>query len=148
ADYVSYLWKHLFVGYLFTVAVETPVLVAGLSRRHPLRHRLFAGLWLTACTYPIVVLVLPQFFDLREQRPLYLAVAETSAPAAECALFWAAFGRREDWMKWPMARDLAVVVLANLLSFGLGEWAHKNDFFRPFLNPPGQVSTDPGTDAE
>ena len=42
------------VGYLFTISVETPVLLVGLSRRHPIRHRLFAGVWLTACTYPVV----------------------------------------------------------------------------------------------
>jgi hypothetical protein len=139
-DDISYLWKFLVVGYLFTIAIETPVLVIGLSPRHPLRHRLFAGVWLTACTYPVVVLVLPQFFDLREQRALYLAVAETFAPAAECALFWAAFGKRKEWMKAPMVRDLAVVVLANLLSFGAGEVIvprlQEQQWFKSWVNPP------------
>ena len=88
----GYLWRFLLTGYLFTIAIETPVLVVGLSRRHPLSHRLFAGAWLTACTYPVVILVLPMLFDPGEQRGLYLAVAETFAPVAECLLFWAAFG--------------------------------------------------------
>jgi hypothetical protein len=121
---LSFLWKFLVVGYLFTVAVEAPVLVLGLSPRHPLRHRLFAGVWLTACTYPVVVLVLPQFIDADRDRTLYLAVAETFAPVAECALFWAAFGRSEEWLRRSMWRDFAVVTLANLLSFGAGELAH------------------------
>jgi hypothetical protein len=121
ADYLQSLWLFLPVGYLFTVLVETPVLVVGLSPRHPLGHRLFAGLWLSACTYPIVVLVLPLYLDPAAHRAAYLAAAETFAPVAECALFWAAFGRRQDWLRPAMFRDLAVVVLANLASFGAGE---------------------------
>src|ERR671932_1664791 len=89
----SYIWRFLFVGYLFTVAVETPVLLLLLSPRHTLRRRLFAGLWLTACTYPVVVLVLPVLFA-GTSRAAYLAVAETFAPVAECAIFWLAFGER------------------------------------------------------
>jgi hypothetical protein len=42
--------------------------------------RLFAGAWLTACTYPVVWLVLPPLF---EERSLYLLAAETFAPVAE-----------------------------------------------------------------
>jgi hypothetical protein len=133
----GYLWRFLLTGYLCTIAVETPVLVLGLSRRHPLSHRLFAGVWLTACTYPIVILVLPMFFDLAEQRGLYLAVAETFAPVAECVLFWAAFGQRQEWLRPSMWQDLAVVTLANLLSFGLGELAHRHDWFTPGQPPTG-----------
>ena len=47
------------VGYLVTVLIEAPILFVGLSRRHRRGERLFAGLWLTACTYPIVVIVMP-----------------------------------------------------------------------------------------
>ena len=85
------LWRFLLFGYLLTVAVETPALVLLLSKHHTPRRRLFAGLWLTACTYPVVVLVLPPLFA-DSSRALYLAVAETFAPAAECALFYLAFG--------------------------------------------------------
>jgi hypothetical protein len=106
----KYLLKML-VGYLFTVVIEAPVLLVGLSRSHPIKHRLFAGVWLTACTYPVVWLVLPPMF---EERWAYLVAAETFAPAAECLLFWAAFEKAS-------ARDLAAIVVANLLSFGLGE---------------------------
>lgn len=132
----AYLWHFLVVGYLFSIAVETPVLVVGLSPRHPLWHRLFAGVWLTACTYPVVVLVLPQVIDPAAQRGLYLAVAETFAPVAECTLFWAAFGSRAEWLRPSMGRDLAVVTLANLLSFGLGEVAHAYGWLTPFLDEP------------
>lgn len=113
------LWLFLPLGYLFTVAVETPVLVLLLSKQHTLRRRLFAGLWLTACTYPVVVLVLPTLFA-GASRALYLAVAETFAPAAECLLFYLAFGGKgsEGGVTW---RDFAAVVVANLLSFLAGE---------------------------
>ncbi len=110
----------MLVGYLVTIAIETPVLVALLSRRHSVRVRVFAGVWLTACTYPVVWLVLPPLFDA-EQRWLYLLVAETFAPAAECAIFWYAFVRVLPPDRRATLRDLAVVTLANLCSFGLGE---------------------------
>jgi hypothetical protein len=112
------LWRFLLFGYLITVAVETPVLVLFLSRQHELKRRLFAGLWLTACTYPVVVLVLPPLFA-GSSRAAYLAVAETFAPAAECALFYLAFsGKGGDGVTW---RDMAAIVAANLLSFLAGE---------------------------
>jgi hypothetical protein len=103
---------------LITVALETAVLAVGLSRRHPLRHRLFAGVWLTACTYPIVWLILPLLF---EERWAYLAVTEAFAPAAECLLFWLAFVKGREPDPRSTARDLAVVIVANLVSFGFGE---------------------------
>jgi hypothetical protein len=110
--------KMMAVGYMLTVAIEAPILLAGLSRRHRLGHRLFAGLWLTATTYPVVWLVLPPLF---EDRWLFLTVAETFAPLAECALFWLAFGNAEPRSRAATIRDAAAIVLANLLSFGLGE---------------------------
>ncbi|MDB5308197.1 MAG: hypothetical protein JWO38_2399 [Gemmataceae bacterium] len=105
--------------YLLTVAVETAVLLVGLSRRHPVRARLFAGAWLTACTYPVVWLVLPPLFP--DRRGLYLLVAETFAPVAECVLFWLAFVRPLPPARRASARDLLAVVAANLGSFGVGE---------------------------
>jgi DMSO reductase anchor subunit len=114
------LWHFLPLGYLLTILIETPILITGLSRRHPLRRKLFAGVWLTACTYPIVVLVLPLLFA-PDQRCLYLVVAETFAPVAECALFWLAFGNKEQVGKPSMWRDFLVIIVANLASFGVGE---------------------------
>jgi len=109
------------VGYVITVAIEAPVLLVGLSRRHPIKHRIFAGLWLTACTYPILWLVLPEFFRLPEQHVLYLAVGETFVPIAECLLFWFAFGKAEPRSRAATIRDMVTIVIANLLSFGFGE---------------------------
>ena len=107
------LWRFLPIGYLFTIAIETPVLLLGLSRPHSIKRRLLAGIWLTACTYPIVVLVLPLLLQ-SYSRTFYLFVAETFAPVAECLLFWAAFGKETRW------RDFGVIVLANLTSFLIG----------------------------
>jgi hypothetical protein len=126
----SELWRFLPVGYLFTVAVETPVLLLFLSRRHPLGRRLLAGLWLTACTYPVVVLVLPPLFA-GSTRAAYLAVAEVFAPAAECALFWLAFGARAAGRRETL-RDFAVITAANLLSFLAGELAGAYGWFGLF----------------
>ena len=114
------LWFFLPFGYLVTILIETPVLVAGLPRKLSLRQKLLCGIWLTACTYPIVVLVLPTIF-FGMPRWQYLTVAEIFAPVAECAIFWIAFRskrllRTADWM-----RSFAAIVVANLASFGLGE---------------------------
>ena len=114
------LWRFFPLGYLLSILIETPVLLIGLSKRHPIKRRLFAGVWLTACTYPIVVLVLPLALA-SASRGLYLVVAETFAPVAECVLFWLAYGAREQVGKASMWRDLGAIVLANLGSFLGGE---------------------------
>jgi len=114
----SALWRFLPLGYLLTILIETPILLVGLSKRHPIKRRLLAGLWLTACTYPVVVLVLPPLFD---NRAIYLIVAETFAPVAECILFWLAYGTPAELRKSSMWRDFAAIVVANLASFGAGE---------------------------
>ncbi len=113
-------WQFLPVGYLGSILVETPILLVGLSAAHSRKRRLFAGFWLTACTYPIVVLTLPA---LIERRSTYLWVAETFAPVAECFLFWLAFHRAGQAAGASLRRDMAVIVLPNLASFGAGELA-------------------------
>ncbi len=127
----SDLWLFLPVGYLFTIAIETPVLLIGLSRRLSFRQRLFAGVWLTACTYPVVVLVLPVLFA-SASRSLYLLVAETFAPVAECALFWLVFHSKLDTSLRSALRSFAVITLANLLSFALGEAMNATRWFGLF----------------
>lgn len=114
------LWRFLPLGYLLSILIETPILLIGLSRRHPAKRRLFAGVWLTACTYPIVVLVLPLILaDV--SRAIYLVVAETFAPVAECVLFWLAYGNREQLGAASMWRDFGAIIVANLASFLGGE---------------------------
>lgn len=114
------LWRFLPLGYLLTIAIETPILFFALSPRHPKRHRVMAGLWLTACTYPVVTLVLPLLLA-NYSRAVLLAVAETFAPVAECLLFWLAFGSAAEIGKRSMWRDFAAIVIANLASFLAGE---------------------------
>jgi hypothetical protein len=114
------LWRFFPLGYLFSIMIETPVLLVGLSSRHPLRRKLFAGIWLTACTYPIVVLVLPLALA-NFSRGGYLLVAEVFAPVAECILFWLAYGKSDQVGKASMWRDFGAIVLANLASFTGGE---------------------------
>ncbi len=108
-------WSFLVIGYLLTVAIEIPILLAGLSRNHGWKRRLGVGLWLTACTYPVVILVLTNVVWCYFGRGAYLVIAETFAPIAECSLFLWAFPATSR------ARDLAVIAIANLVSFGVGE---------------------------
>ena len=108
------LWRFLPIGYLLTIAIETPILFVGLSANHSKQRRVLAGLWLTACTYPIVTLVLPLLL-VNHSRAFFLLLAETFAPVAECVLFRLAFGRESRW------RDFGAIVIANLASFLVGE---------------------------
>lgn len=116
-DFVARLqvpWFFFPIGYVFTIAIETPILCVALSREHRMPRRILTGLWLTACTYPIVVFVVP-----REPYWAYLLIAESVAHFGECALFYAAFRP----LTQPL-RDLAAVFGANLASFGLGILAY------------------------
>jgi hypothetical protein len=119
----SDLWRFLPFGYLLTIVIETPILVFGLSNRHPLKRKVLAGVWLTACTYPIVTLVLPLLFAA-SSRTLFLLVAEVFAPVAECVLFWLAFGEEAEVGSKSMWRDFSTIVCANLVSFLVGEFWH------------------------
>lgn len=114
------LWYFLPIGYLFTILIETPVLLVGLSSKVKFRQKLMCGIWLTACTYPIVVLVLPAIF-YGSTRTAYLSVAETFAPVAECLIFWLAFRRRGILERADWLQCFAAIVIANLASFGFGE---------------------------
>jgi len=114
------LWLFLPLGYITTILIETPVLLFGLSPKLSFKQKLLCGIWLTACTYPIVVLVLPAIF-LDSSRTLYLIVAETFAPLGECVFFWLAFRGKNlletnDWI-----RSFIAIIIANLVSFGIGE---------------------------
>jgi hypothetical protein len=119
------LWRFLPIGYLLTIAIETPILFFGLSARHSKRRRIAAGIWLTACTYPIVTLVLPLLL-VDHSRAFFLLIAEVFAPVAECVLFWLAFGRQAT------SRDFVVIVLANLASFLVGEFLNAWAWFGLF----------------
>jgi hypothetical protein len=124
------LWRWLPVGYALTVALEAPVLLAGLgtarpdvqsrpagllrrgTRRYTVRQRLAAACWLTGVTYPVVAVALPVAMWPHASYLTYIIVAETFAIAAECLLFKAVWGGSR--------RDRAVVALANVVSASLG----------------------------
>lgn len=125
------LWYFLPFGYLFTIAIETAILIFGLSPKVTFKQKLACGVWLTACTYPVVILVLPAIF-FGQSRAAYLFVAETFAPLAECFLFWLAFRSREilDGADW--TRCFIAIILANLASFGFGEVMNYYQWFGLF----------------
>jgi hypothetical protein len=117
---ITGLWTFLPIGYLLTILVETPVLIFGLSSKVTLKQKILSGIWLSACTYPIVVLVMPMLFA-DWQRWQYLTVAEIFAPVAECMLFWLAF-RGQGILNYREWVDCFIaIVVANLASFGVGE---------------------------
>lgn len=125
------LWLFLPVGYLITILIETPILFAGLSPRLSVRQKLLCGIWLTACTYPIVVLVLPALF-FGEPRWQYLAVAETFAPLGESIIFWLAFRSKHLLQPGDWIRSFIAIVIANLASFGIGEILNHFSWFGLF----------------
>ena len=116
---IAELWWFLPFGYVFTILIEAPVLLIGLPRPVSVIQRLSCGVWLTACTYPIVILVLPALMA-NYSRAGYLVVAEVFAPVAECFLFWLAF-RRESFGPSAWVQAMIAIVAANLASFGAGE---------------------------
>lgn len=125
----SDLWRFLPFGFLLTVLIESPILWLLLPKLTNLQ-RGWTGVWLTACTYPIVVLVLPTLM-VSASRGIYLLVAESFAPIAECWIFWVAgLGTREferrDWVQ-----SFAAITAANVASFAFGEILWVNGF-RPW----------------
>ena len=134
------LWFFLPVGYLLTILIETPILAAGLPSKLSLRQKLLCGIWLTACTYPIVVLVLPTIF-FGMPRWQYLLVAETFAPAAECVIFWLAFRSKRILIASDWVRAFVVIVIANLASFGFGEVLNSTGWFGLFQARTIQVAS-------
>jgi hypothetical protein len=101
-------WQFLFLGYALTVLIESPILWFGLHPSHSASTRGFAALWLTACTYPIVILTLPALLPSH-----YTLAAEAFAPLAEIAAFHAL-------TRTFHVRDAAAIALANLASFAAG----------------------------
>jgi len=75
-----------------------------------LRHRFPPG---ESCP-ELITHVLPLLL-VDHSRAFYLLIAEVFAPVAECLLFWLAFGKEAKW------RDFAVIVIANVASFLVGE---------------------------
>ena len=126
------LWPIFPLGLALSIALELPVLLVGLSRRHSLRRRVLAAIWLTSCTLPIVWFVLPELI----WRPLgpsgelpYVVIAEIFAPAAECLLFWWAYilwhpreTKAPSSSRFATLQDMAAIIAANLLSFLLGAY--------------------------
>jgi hypothetical protein len=125
------LWLFLPVGYLMTILIETPIVVFGLSPKISLKQRILCGIWLTACTYPIVILVLPNLLGSISWL-LYVVVAEIFAPAGECFVFWIAFRSRADLNTKDWIRCFVAIIVANLTSFGIGEILNAFNWFGLF----------------
>jgi hypothetical protein len=122
----SVSWRFLVVGYGLSVLIETPVLLVGLSQRHPLLRRAMAGLWLTACSYPIIALVLPYLIG---PQWVFVLVSEVFATLYEWGLFCLAFPAPPTGFCRDGIRDGLAIVVANLASLGIGEVLHAAGVF-------------------
>ena len=127
----DYLWVFLPIGYVTTVIIETTVLIFLLSPKLTLKQKILCGIWLTACTYPIVVLVLPALLA-EYPRWIYLTIGELFAHFGECVIFWLAFREREDFAVKDWIRCFAAILLANLASFSIGEILNAYGWFGLF----------------
>jgi hypothetical protein len=109
-------------GYFLTVAIETPVLVMALQKKYSLKQKVLAGFALTGFSYPFVCFVFPHLFPVYEPGSIYLWVAESFAPISECFVFWLLFSKCAPLRDATNCKDLLSIVVANLLSFAVGEW--------------------------
>ncbi len=109
----------LLCGGIITILIEGTVLWFGLGRRYSTGEKLFFAVWLTAATYPVVVLVLPSLMSTSEPRSAYLFAAESFAIIGECALFTIGSVRLDKSVYF---KELGVIVIANLISFAGGEF--------------------------
>lgn len=118
----GFAWR-LAGAWTATLVIETAVLVLLLSPRHGRLTRLFAGIWLSSCTLPVVWLVIPDSLPRRMPHAASIVAAETFAPLAECALFWWACVHPLPRDARATRRDFGAIVSANLGSFAIGEAA-------------------------
>ena len=108
-------WFYLVVGYVLTVIVELPILVVGLGTEHSLRRKIAAGFWLTACTYPVVVLVYrPCSGPLPGVRDGSTFPSPSHSRRSANAVCSGGIDRLSQ-------RDVVAIVVANLSSFAMGE---------------------------
>lgn len=127
----NYLWYFLPIGYLTTILIETPILIFGLSPKLSLKQRIWCGIWLTLCTYPIVVIVLPNLLGSISWT-LYIVVAELFAHFGECLIFWLAYRGRVDFETKDWLRCFLAILLANFASFSIGEVLNQLNWFGLF----------------
>lgn len=106
------------VGYGLSLLIEGCFLGLCLSRRHARRERITATVWLTSCTYPLVAVFFPLMLGSLG-RATVLLMAESYAALAEALLFTWAYDRSAPLPE--RLRNAAVIVAANLTSFGYGE---------------------------
>ena len=105
------------MGYLATVALEAPWLLLGLSKDRTIAQRIIASFWLTACTYPVVAVVLPLLLSRSLNYWGYLVVAEGFAILTECSLYHYAFRSIHASSRH---QDTIVITTANICSLTIG----------------------------
>jgi len=122
------LARVIVAGWALAAPIEAAVLFFGLDSAHPRLVRAIAGPALTACTYPVLVLVVPALIDPAWSFAAYATAGEVSVVAAECALFFLAVGRRAS-----AARGALAIVAANAASFVAGEIVRRTGIVAPLL---------------
>jgi hypothetical protein len=109
-------------AWALTVLLEGLVLWFALAQHHSPRTRLFAAAWLSSCTLPLVHFGFPALRSWGVSNVTWVAVAEVFAPLAECALFVVVVAPATSGAAAHTAtrRDLAAIVVANVVSFSAG----------------------------
>jgi hypothetical protein len=107
------------VALLLTLAIEIPIVAAGLARwyRVPVPRGIMIALVASLLTHPVVWFALPASLVPSLGTLGYLLVAEAFAWLAEAAIFWA--GTRAD----PVGL-LLLSLIANITSFTVGGLLH------------------------
>jgi len=106
------------VAMVLMTACMALIFALGLSRRHSVKSRIAAAAWLSSCTVPVVLLVIPHFLPvIWHWLGAWSDIASLLVlDVAACLLFWLVFGNRSQLGKWSMYRDLISVGSALLLS--------------------------------
>jgi hypothetical protein len=148
------VWRVLLLGYCLFVAIELPIFLLALSARNDRRQRIFSALWLTACSFPLVILVMPAFIDMFVPKdwhgPVNTMQIALITPIVECLLFWM-LTRPLDEPNSPQVsqaewiHDLFVIVFANVLSFFAWWYIVESPTIKNWTHPPEQIETTPKT---
>ncbi len=92
------------LGFIWVVMVlvQTPVLALGLSRPHTWEVRLLAGGWLSACTVPLLMLVVPYLPEQGWSLAWGLVEFRTTVCQPQVAAGgWSSSAPRSASLRWP-----------------------------------------------
>lgn len=115
----------LSLGFVLFIGIESSILIACLRKQYAKTQLIFAGVWLTFCTYPVINLLLA---TLLGHTPFYYAISALMAPLVEFILFWIAFESDRRFFDARLLHALFAIATANIASFTCGLILHMLGF--------------------